>query len=235
MTDKRIQKEIWHREHLTSETLPSLAQADPSDSVIKFVDHLKKHALLDRKKVVDIGCGKGRNALYLAQMGLEVYAFDFIGSAIRYAQNKAQQQHIDHKIHFSEASMDLPWNFPDNHFDFALDCFASIDIETKQGRDVYKNELFRTLKPGGLALVCVVAASDEFEAELIKNNPGAEPNSSLWPQNGKFQKNYDERELKNFYASFSIVDFQVNKKKAIKLNREFMATNYWLLLQKPLQ
>ena len=96
----------------------------------------------------------------------------------------------------------------------------------------YKQELFRTLKPGGYALVTVVATIDEFEAELIKLYPGNEPHSSLWPQNGKFQKNYTEAELKAFYAEFLLVDFQIHTKKAIKLNRNYTATNYWLLLQK---
>lgn len=230
--NKSLQKEIWRQEHTTAATLPSLAQEQPSDTIVRFVDYLKANDLL-YGKTIDIGCGKGRNAIYLAQLGLDVYAFDFIEQAIASARERAAQKGVTDKIHFSEASMDLPWKFPDNFFDLAIDCFSSIDIETKEGREVYRKELLRTLKPGGYALICVVAASDEFEAELIKANPGEELNSSLWPQNGKFQKNYDEQELKLFYSSFLVVDFQVHQKPAVKLNKKFIATNYWLLLQKP--
>ncbi len=230
--NNRVQKKIWSEEHRTAATLPSLAEELPSDNVIKFVDYLKNNTLL-RGKIVDVGCGKGRNAIYLAHMGLEVYAFDFIDHAIAHARKRAEQKNVNDKIHFSEASMDKRWDFPNDYFDLAVDCFSSIDIETKDGRDIYKSELLRVLKPGGYALVCVVAASDEFESELMKSNPGTEPNSSLWPQNGKFQKNYDELELRSFYSSFAIVDFQVIKKSAIKLGKKFEATNYWLLLQKP--
>lgn len=230
--NNRTQKEIWNIEHQTSETLPSVAEDKPSDTVVMFIDYLRANNLLDNRNIVDIGCGKGRNALYLAQNGLDVYAFDYIEHAIMHAKKQAEHKNLSKKVTFSVSSMDLPWSYSNDYFDLAVDCFASIDIETKEGRKTYRNEMLRTLKPGGYALVCVVAASDEFEAALIKTNPGQEPNSSLWPT-GKFQKNYDQDELKEFYSGFKIIELKKITKEAIKLNKKFQATNYWLLLQKP--
>jgi hypothetical protein len=82
-------------------------------------------------------------------------------------------------------------------------------------------------------LVTVCSANDEWEKELIAKYPGAEPNSTIWPQNGKFQKDYDEAELRKFYKAFEIVELRKISKPAFKLGRNGMATNFWLVLRKP--
>lgn len=140
---------------------------------------------------------------------------------------------VDASIHFEHAETDKPWRFADGFFDFALDSYASIDIETREGRTIYRDEMLRTLKPGGYALVTVVAAEDEIEQELIANNPGPEPNSVIWPQNGKFQKNYDEAELRQFYKDFEIVELEKLAKPAFKLGRQYQAVNFRVILKKP--
>ncbi len=231
--NKRIQKKIWNQEHAAPQFLPSVADEKPSSAVTRFVDRLLQNNQIQGKRIIDVGCGKGRNAIYLAQQGLKVYAFDYISYAVDCAKERALQKNVSDLIQFSVASMDKKWKFPDNFFDFALDCYSSIDIESKEGRLIYKKELLRTLRPGGSALICVVSIEDEIEAALIRDNPGEEKNSSLWPENGKFQKNYDEQELQKFYSEFNIVELKKLKKKAIKLNKKFIGTTYWLLLEKP--
>ncbi len=233
MQKPRIQKDIWLQEHRTSSTIPSVGGQKPADNVVALIEFLKENQIDCNKRVVDIGCGKGRNSIYLAQQGCEVFGFDYIELAIEHAQQQAQINNLADKIHFSVGAMDERWNFPDNYFDIAVDSFSSIDIETKQGREICKKELFRTLKPGGYALICVVAAHDEFEKELMSAYPGGELHSSLWPQNGKFQKNYDEHELKEFYSEFTLLSLREITKKAFKLNREFISTHYRMIVQKP--
>jgi 2-polyprenyl-3-methyl-5-hydroxy-6-metoxy-1,4-benzoquinol methylase len=44
--------------------------------------------------VLDVGCGTGENALYLAEHGHEVWGIDFIPAAIQKAQEKAAQRHL---------------------------------------------------------------------------------------------------------------------------------------------
>ncbi len=44
--------------------------------------------------VLDVGCGTGENALYLAEHGHEVWGIDFIPTAIEKAQEKAAQRHL---------------------------------------------------------------------------------------------------------------------------------------------
>jgi len=43
--------------------------------------------------VLDVGCGTGENALYLAEHGHDVWGIDFAPTAIQKAQEKAEQRH----------------------------------------------------------------------------------------------------------------------------------------------
>ncbi len=228
----RKQKEIWLKEHTDKGTLPTMANVEPASGVVLFCDWLDKNNAYFSGKAVDIGCGKGRNSVHLATLGFEVWALEYIEPAIKTAKELAKSRKIDDKIHFMLSEIDDPWKIEDDFFDIAVDSFSSIDVETRQGREVCRDEMFRTLKPDGYALITVCSADDEWEKELIANHPGSEPNSTVWPQNGKFQKDYKESELREFYNVFEIVELKTISKPAFKLGREGTATNLWMVLQK---
>jgi SAM-dependent methyltransferase len=229
----RKQQQIWHDEHANGQTLPTMANIEPASGVMLFTDYLRDNGLLTAGKAVDIGSGKGRNSIHLAKFGYEVWALEYIEPAIKIALQLAHINKVEDKIHFALAEVDSPWKIEDATFDIAVDSFSSIDIETREGREVCRDEMFRTLKPGGYALVTVCSADDEWEKELIAKHPGPEPNSTLWPQNGKFQKDYDETELRAFYHRFEVIELRKISKSAFKLGRDGTATNLWLLLRKP--
>jgi SAM-dependent methyltransferase len=229
----RTQQKIWEEEHKTQTTLPELEATKTSSFVLAFTKFLEGKKVPLTGTIIDIGCGKGRNSIYFASKGLDVFAVDYIDLAIAFAKKQAKEKRLLDKIHFYTHAIDEKWEFKDNYFDFAIDCFSSIDIETKRGRNIYKQELFRTLKPKGYAMVSVVSTHDKLEKELMSKYPGKEKNSVYWPINGKFQKNYDEKELRNFYKEFTIVLLKEISKPTKKLNNEYTATNFLLIIQKP--
>src|SRR5512139_2260664 len=56
---------------------------------------LKKHIhLLPKGKVLDIASGEGRNAVFLAQQGFEVYAVDISGKGLKKVQKLAREQGV---------------------------------------------------------------------------------------------------------------------------------------------
>lgn len=227
----RKQQKIWLAEHTNQQTLPTMANQEPASGVVLFTNWLKENGVAPGK-AVDIGSGKGRNSIHLAKCGYEVWALEYIEPAIKVAEALAEQNDISKSVHFEQACIDDKWGFSDNYFDVAVDSFSSIDVETEEGRKVCRDEMFRTLKPGGYALVTVVSSEDEWEKEMIQNNPGPEKNSVVWPENGKFQKNYDEAELREFFSNFEILEVRTIQKPAFKLGREGIATNLWMLLRK---
>src|SRR5687767_2217937 len=204
----RKQQQIWRDEHTNQGTLPTMANVEPASGVVLFTNYLKEHGIALSGKAVDIGAGKGRNSIHLAKLGFEVWALEYIEPAIAAAKRLAETNGVTDKIHFELAEVDTAWPIANNFFDVAVDSFSSIDIETRQGRETCRDEMYRTLKPDGYVLVTVCSTDDEWEKELIANHPGSEPNSTLWPQNGKFQKDYDEAELREFYKAFEIVELK---------------------------
>ena len=67
-------KPFWEDEYLNKE---KSTFGNPSKEVKELVPYLKKDA-----KILDVGCGDGRHALYLAGLGFQVDAFDLSKNAI---------------------------------------------------------------------------------------------------------------------------------------------------------
>ena len=67
-------KPFWEDEYLNKE---KSTFGNPSKEVKELVLYLKKDA-----KILDVGCGDGRHALYLASLGFQVDAFDLSKNAI---------------------------------------------------------------------------------------------------------------------------------------------------------
>lgn len=200
--------------------------------MVLFTEWLAKNGGDLSGRAVDIGAGKSRNSIHLAKMGFEVWALEYIEPAIRSARKLAEFNKVSDKIHFKLAEVDTAWQIQDDYFNLAVDLFCSVDIETKEGREKCRDEMYRTLKPGGHVLVMACSSNDEWEKELIAKHPGPEPNSSLWPKNGKFQKNYDETELLAFYKDFEVVELKTIRKPALKLGRSGTSTDFWMVLRK---
>ncbi len=227
----RKQQQIWAAEHATSASLTKMAGEEPASGVVAFVQWLKEYAAKPGH-AVDIGSGKGRNAIYLAQQGYVVDALEYIAIARQHTKTLAKAKGLETKVHSKDVEIDGRWPYEDNVFDVAIDSFASIDVETLEGRRHCRDEMYRTLKHGGYALVTVCSVDDEWERELLANHPGPEPNSTIWPSNGKFQKDYSEEELREFYEMFTICELKTIHKPAHKLGRNGTATNFWLVIQK---
>ena len=67
-------KPFWEEEYLNKERATF---GNPSKEVEDIVQHLPRDA-----KILDVGCGDGRHALYLAKLGFSVDAFDISKNAI---------------------------------------------------------------------------------------------------------------------------------------------------------
>ena len=83
-------------EGITMDLFESFYQGEPPWDIGR---PQKEYVLLEQAgeivgSVLDVGCGTGENALYLAEHGHEVWGIDFIPAAIRKAREKAAQRHL---------------------------------------------------------------------------------------------------------------------------------------------
>ncbi len=100
------------------------------------------------KKILDVGCGYGRNSIYLAKQGFCLDGFDLSELSVERTTENAKKQNLNFD-NFVVADM-LNFPYPDNTFDglIAYNVISHTDIE---GFKKTLNEIKRVLKPDGEA------------------------------------------------------------------------------------
>jgi SAM-dependent methyltransferase len=89
---------------------------EPSDEFLPVALRWKK---MKKRRVLDIGCGRGRHALFLAEMGFDVTATDISPEGIEQLEREAKNRKLDGKIKTLVSDMlELP--FEKNSFDGIL-------------------------------------------------------------------------------------------------------------------
>lgn len=226
------QQKIWEEEHRNPHVLLPMNSAEVSHGVSLFWDWLQKKKISQPLRGVEMGCGKGRNSIWLAQQGVVMNAFDFSSFAIEEAQKRfiatSSKTSLDFCVHDATQS----WPFKNDSFDFAIDCFASTDIDSLAARTFARDELRRVLKPNGYLLVYTLSTDDAFHQEMRKSSPALEKNSFLHPTNGKFEKVFDEEELKTFYQDWKLIEKKRISKTAIFFGKNYACSHFWMVLQK---
>jgi SAM-dependent methyltransferase len=107
--------------------------------------------LLTPGRVLELGCGHGRNAVYLASLGCSVDAVDFSALAIGEARKRAEQAGC--LVNFWCSSI-FDAGFPDGSYDLVYDsgCFHHLPPHRRKS---YVELVHRVLKPdGSYGLVC---------------------------------------------------------------------------------
>jgi len=119
-------------------------KGDEPTEVVK--NAFKEGIIKTGDRVLDIGCGFGRNANWLAKMGVKVTAVNIDDGEIRQAKIKAQDAKVNVNYIHSDATL-LP--FPESSFDVALDLGCSHMISSRGEQEKAMKETARILKSGG--------------------------------------------------------------------------------------
>jgi len=100
-------------------------------------------------RVLDVGCGSGQDAVFLASRNLEVHGLDFSAEALKLAEHRAREHGVAVSWHIGSA---LTTPFDDRYFDLITDrgCFHHIGGSNRQK---YSAEMARILKPGGVLVL----------------------------------------------------------------------------------
>lgn len=223
------QKKIWEQEHLFPHVLLPMDKTTCSFGIEKAWLWIQENYKGHGQKGLEMGCGKGRNCIYLSEKGLEMTGFDFSKNAILEAKKRAFQKNIN--ISFLEQDATFPWLFCDNTFDVGFDCFASTDISSSEGRQFAQAEFLRVLKPKGLLFIYTLSVDDEFHKKMTILYPSKEKNSFLHPQTGKFEKIFDEQEIQSLYEKFRILEIQRIPSVVNFFGENYRCNHFWIVLE----
>jgi ubiquinone/menaquinone biosynthesis C-methylase UbiE len=104
----------------------------------------RKHA-----KILDIGCGGGLEAIFMANSGFRVIGLDISAAALRVARKRAKKAHVI--VDWQRGGV-LTLPIQDDSIDFVTDRGLFHLIEDTH-RPQYSSEVYRVLKNGGRALI----------------------------------------------------------------------------------
>ncbi|MGB0563621.1 MAG: methyltransferase domain-containing protein [Spirulinaceae cyanobacterium] len=131
----------WNDRYAQANTPWDLEQPAPG-----LVDAVQRRVIPLTGRVAVLGCGRGHDAVFLAQQGLEVVGIDFSPLAIAAARDLAQLNQVvvdwqQQDIFHLDASFD-------HRFDFVFEhtCFCAIAPEQ---RTAYREVVYQLLKPQG--------------------------------------------------------------------------------------
>jgi len=153
-------------------------------------------------KIVDLGCGAGNYALYLAGCGFEVTGIDSSPTAIQIAQANAQKQ--DAACRFIVANLLGDMHEVTDTFDFAYDWEVLHHI-FPEDRETYVKNVRKILNPGASYLSVSFSETDpQFggKGKFRKTPIGTTLYFSSEPElRDLFSSNFEIRELKTIEVS----------------------------------
>jgi len=172
----------------------------PDENLVRYVEQLE----IPVNRVLELGSGPGRNALYLAEHGSQVDAIDLAQTSIDWANERARERQLD--ISFRQGNLfELP--FEQGAYDFVYDsgCFHHI---APHRRHDYIRVVSDALRPGGcFALTCFVeggqyGGSDMTDWDVYRQR-------SL---NGGL--GFTEEKLRSIFEPFEVLDIRLMQEAA---------------------
>ena len=110
--------------------------------------------------ILELGCGQGRDTIFFAQSGFQVFALDYSEVAIQTIKEKAGQAGVSGKIIALRQDVRQPLPFQDGLLDACyahmLYCMALTTVEL----EFLSQEIRRVLKTGGLNIYTVRHTGD---------------------------------------------------------------------------
>lgn len=190
-----VPRETWDREYSSVQAIPSSTREEPAKALVLFADLM---GLASGKRVLDAGCGNGRNAIYLAKRGCEVTAVDFSAEAVKETKRRAAAAGLEKKVNVIECFIDDPLPFPEHSFDAVLDCYTFCHFLDPDLGLRFWHEAERLINRDGQLFSIVFSPEDAYYAQFVPQ----EHNDQIIvtdPSNGVSKRLYGEEQIKHYF------------------------------------
>lgn len=165
-----IEPQQWHRIVSVSDDIECQLEflCDPADYFAKKYELTRTHSeVLEAAKQVpvgralDLGCGNGRNVLYLAKKGFHVDAWDYVGDRLDNLQRIADAEQLDN-VYVSEVDLNDISAAPfDGPYDVVLSTVVLMFLQPASIPPLIQAMQAQT-KPGGYNLIVSAMDSDDY-------------------------------------------------------------------------
>jgi SAM-dependent methyltransferase len=156
--------EFWNKVYKSDN---SFFGDDPSNFAIRCYNHMKEN---NSKKILDLGSGHGRDALFFASNGIEVDSLDYSATAIEILDKMAKEKRLPIKAQVFDVNNQLP--FPDGYFDAVYShMLLNMRFSLHELHSIF-SEIRRVLKSKGLNFFSVRNNNDKSYRKGIEVDKG---------------------------------------------------------------
>jgi SAM-dependent methyltransferase len=200
----------------------------PQADTLRFLKYLKKAEKfrVEDKNILDLGCGTGRNANYLADIGNKVIGIEISKMALNLAKERSKELGVE--VDYRLGDIGEKYDVEDNSIDVVLDVTSSNSLNEK-GREIYLKEVDRVLKNGSYFFVRALAKDGNKNVKnLLKASPGREYDTYIMKEIGLTERVFSRDDLIKMYSQFfKILKLEKKTSYSTFRNRLFKR-DYWL-------
>lgn len=195
---------FWDNEYKSADHLKlSVAPSEDLEKFTRWVIRRGRGDILGvGQSVLDVGCGNGRNVIFLSQtFSMHGIGYDISTAAISQAGEASRGLPLSYTARSIVGQLEVP----DNSQSLILDMMTSHFLNAKERRSL-RDEIYRVLMPGGfLFMKTFLADGDLHTRRLLLEYPGQEEGSYVHPVIGVDEYVYTEAVLTDFLAEKFII------------------------------
>lgn len=142
----------------------------------ELADFIKQHNFSKGIKVIEFGCGEGRDSIFLAKSGFNVTAVDIAPSAIKRAKERVKEERVE--VDFLVNDVTALKGISDGNYDLGINIACLQMFPEYEDRRRHFSEVFRVLKSKALFFLCngAVLTQEEVRQQF--------PPGWTWPKVG---------------------------------------------------
>jgi SAM-dependent methyltransferase len=183
--------EVWNKVYSSDK---SFFGEEPSNFALLCFNHMTGRNV---KRVLELGAGHGRDAIFFASNGIEVIALDYSEKGIEILNKLAKAKQLPITAKVFDVKKPLP--FPDYSFDAVYSHMLFNMRFTKDELQSTFSEIKRVLKANGFNFFSVRNVYDKFYGKGTKIDDG------IYDNNGFQIRFFTEQEVANLASGFEIL------------------------------
>jgi len=184
---------------------------EPHKDMPKVAELFRKNGV---KRVLDLGCGAGRNLVYLARNGFEMYGLDIAPEGLKIIRESLDKEGLNSELRMGDVYGRLP--YPDGFFDAVI----SVQVLQHNTEEMIKSsigEILRVLRPGGMVFVTLSGrfSQGKLRLMLVKTAKKIAPNTYVPTQGNEVGLThfiYSKGRVKQHFRDFRIDEMWKDEK-----------------------
>lgn len=216
MNHKKEQKKLWN-DRYSSQT--DYFGIEASNIASRSIDLFQEYSC---HKILELGCGQGRDTWYLVRAGFRVFGLDYSETSICQMKEKSEEHGLNCELQVHDALEPLPFRNEDLDAVFSH-MFFTMPFTMEELQKMMK-ECLRILRPGGLLVYSVRNTHDQYYAKFTHVS------DDIWENPLGFKVHFfSEDKIRTLAEGFEIVSIREFEEGPQPLTK----TLYEVVLQKP--